>query len=530
MFSKIRDLSRNVTVYGLGDVVVSIVNFFLLGLYVKYLDPADYGVIGLLGSIEVIAKIVFRFGLDGSFMRLFYESDRPEDRQRLASTIFFFLLILNGAILTVLLVAAPAIAAALLDRVDQTPALRLMLINTFAIGFTFIPFHVLRIEQRTVTFSLLTLARAVFTTIVRLLLVVQLDMGVTGLYLGDVIVTAGVMAALARWFVPLIRPMFSLEVLREALRFGLPRLPHATAQQVIAVGDRQVLKALRVPMDNIGIYSMAVSFGLVQKLFLSAFESAWAPFYYATVREADAPRTFRVITTYGVAVLALLTAGLSAVGRHAAQAMTHGYLLAPDDGRWADVETVITWTAIGVFLQGIYLLTSIGLNITKRTEFYPLATVTAAAVNIGLNFLLIPRFGIVGAAWANGAGYGVQAALGFRFSQRFYPIAYEWGRLIRICAAAVVATVVARLLPSIDIGVSSRSLWAPVPDLFARGITVILVYLGLLAVTGFFHKDELRRLGQMRRRKIERSPMGSPDSTEQAGEIVATDIGGTGIT
>jgi len=58
----------------------------------------------------------------------------------------------------------------------------------------------------------------------------------------------------------------------------------------------------------------------------------------------------------------------------------------------------------------------------------------------------------------------------------------------------------------------------------------ILVYLGLLAVTGFFHKDELRRLRQMRRRKIERSPMGSPDSTEQAGEIVATDIGGTGIT
>ena len=529
MFPKIRELSRNVTVYGLGDVAVSIVNFFLLGVYVKYLDPADYGFIAMLGSLEVIAKIVFRLGLDGSFMRLFYEHERTEDRQRLASTIFFFLLILNGAIVAVLLLAAPAIAS-LLGGANQTAAVRLMLLNTFAIGFTFIPFHVLRIEQRTVTFSLLTFARAVFTTIVRLLLVVQLDMGVTGLYLGDVIVTAGVMVALARWFAPLIRPMFSREVLREALRFGLPRVPHAAAQQVIAVGDRPVLKALGVTMDNIGVYSMAVSFGLVQKLFLSAFESAWAPFYYATVRESDAPRTFRVITTYGVAVLALLTAGLSAVGRHAAQAMTHGYLLAPDDPRWSEVETVITWTAIGVFLQGFYLLTSIGLNITKRTEFYPLATVTAAAVNIALNFLLIPRFGIVGAAWANGAGYGVQAALGFRFSQRFYPIAYEWGRLIRVCGAAVIATLAARLLPSIDLGVSPRSLWAPVPDLLARGITVILVFVALLAVTRFFHKDELTRLGSIRRRKTERGPMGSPDSTEHGGEIVATDIGDTGIT
>ena len=65
-----------------------------------------------------------------------------------------------------------------------------------------------------------------------------------------------------------------------------------------------------VSLENVGIYSMAVSFGLVQKLFLSAFESAWAPFYFATIREPDAPRVFRTITTYGIAVLALLTAGI----------------------------------------------------------------------------------------------------------------------------------------------------------------------------------------------------------------------------
>jgi len=524
VFSKIRTLSRDVTVYGLGDVAVSIVNFALLGLYVRYLDAADYGVIGILGSLEVVAKIAFRFGLDGAFMRLFYDSDRTLDRQRLASTIFFFLLVLNGAVVSVVLLAAPAIAAALLGGVEHTAALRLMLLNTFAIGFTFIPFHVLRIEQRTVTFSLLTLARAVLTTIVRLLLVVNLGLGVTGLYLADVLVTLVVMAALARWFVPLIRPMFSRAVLADALRFGLPRVPHAAAQQVIAIGDRFVLK-LFVSIESIGIYSMAVSFGLVQKLFLSAFESAWAPFYYATVREADAQRTFRTITTYGVAILALLTAGLSAIGREAAQAMTHGFLLAPDDPQWTAVQTVITWTAIGVFLQGFYLLTSIGLNITKRTEYYPVATISAAAVNIVLNFALIPRFGIVGAAWANGAGYGVQAAVGYAFSQRFYPIQYEWGRLLRVCAAAIIATTTARMLPEISLPVSDRSMLAPLPDLLLRGTTVVVVFVGLLSVTGFFHAAELRRLASLRRRRSGRPTLATPDSTEMAGEIVATDIG-----
>ena len=525
MFGKIRELSKNVTIYGLGDVAVSVINFLLLGVYVTYFSLVDYGVITILGGLEVVAKIVFRFGLDGSFMRFFYESGDEDGRRRLASTIFFFLLALDGAVVLLLLVAAPSLSQTLLGSHAYATALRLMLLNTFLIGFTFIPFHVLRMERRTVTFSLLTLVRSLLTIVVRLVLVMKLHMGLTGLFLADVLVTLTILALLARWFLPLIRPMFSTTVLRDALAFGLPRVPHAAAQQIIAVGDKFIL-TMFATLENIAVYGMAVSFGLTQKLFLSAFESAWAPFYYQTIREPDAPRVFRTVTTYGIAVLALLTAGLSAIGRLAAEAMTHGRLLAPDDPRWSDVSTVIAWTAIGVFLQGFYLLTSIGLNITRRTQFYPIATMTAAATNIGLNFLLIPRYGIVGAAWANGAAYAVQAALGYLFSQRFYPVSYEWGRIASVCAAATAAYVAARLLPSFHLAVNARSSLAPVPDLLMRGLTVIVVFGGLLAVTGFFHAEELRGLRSLRRRSGPApATTHPPDSTEMAGEIVATDIG-----
>jgi O-antigen/teichoic acid export membrane protein len=525
VFPKIRELSKNVTIYGLGDIVVSLVNFLLLGVYVYYFDDYSYGVIGILGAMEVIAKILFRFGLDGSFMRFFYDCKDDESRCRLASTIFFFLLALNGAVVTALIIAAPWLAEIFLGSRAYTAALQLMLLNTFAIGFTFIPFHVLRMERKTVTFSVMTLVRAVLTILLRLVLVMKLDLHITGLFLADVLVTVIIMAALVRWFAPLIRPMFSTAVLRDALAFGLPRVPHAAAQQIIAVGDKFIL-AMYATMQTVGVYSMAVSFGLTQKLFLSAFESAWAPFYYATIREPDAPKVFRTVTTYGIAVLALLTAGLSAVGRHAAEAMTHGRFMAPDDPRWNEVATVISWTAVGVFLQGVYLLTSIGLNITKRTEYYPAATITAAGTNVLLNFLLIPAYGIVGAAWANGAAYAVQAGLGYHFSQRFYPIAYEWGRIVRACLAGVAAYAAASMLPSIRIVEDTRSTLAPLPDVLARGATVIVVFVGLLAMTRFFHADELRRLGAMRRRSAPVAATNrAPDSTEMAGEIVATDIG-----
>lgn len=524
MFAKVRELSKNITVYGLGDVAVSIVSFFLLSVYVEYLTKADYGVLGLLGVLEVIAKIVFRFGLDGSFMRFFYDCENEAARRRLASTIFLFLLGLNGTVLVVLLAVSGPFAAWLLGSRIYTAALRLMLVNTFAIGFTFIPFHVLRMERRSMIFSLMTLARSVMTIVLRLVFVITFGLGVTGLYLADVVVTTLIMMALARWFAPLIGAVFSRQVLRETLAFGLPRVPHAAAQQVLAVGDRFILKLRHVSLENIGVYSMAVSFGLTQKLFLSAFEIAWAPFYYATIKEPDAPRVFRTITTYAVAVLALLTAGLAAVGRETAALMTHGDLLRPLDPRWASVDAVIVWTSLGVFFQGVYLLTSIGLNITKRTQYYPIATMTAAGTNVALNFVWIPRHGIVGAAWANGAAYALQAVLGYLLSQRFYPIEYEWGRLLRVCASGVAAVIAGRLMPSLPAW-GTHEFLSQLPDLLLRGALVVAAFCGLLAITGFFHADELRRLGALRRKGRPPAAAGrSPDSTEMAGEIMATDI------
>jgi len=244
---------------------------------------------------------------------------------------------------------------------------------------------------------------------------------------------------------------------------------------------------------------------LIEKIALGAFEYAWAPFYYATAREPDAPRVFSAVTTYGVAVLALMTAGLSAIAVDLLAAVTHGQYVA--------AAGVVAWTAIGVFFYGVYLLTSIGLNITGRTPYYPVTTAVGAAVNIGLNFALIPRFGIIGAAWANGAAYALQASLAFGFSQRFYPVQYEYGRISRAVAAALVAYVAGRALPDMP----------PLVALLARGATVVIVMTALLWLTGFFNADELRALNALRIRRGAR-PMSPPETTELAGEIVAVDV------
>jgi O-antigen/teichoic acid export membrane protein len=505
LLQRIRELPKHLAIYGAGDVAIQALNFLLLPFYIRYLSQADYGVLALLASVEATVKLFFRWGVDGAFMRFWYDCEDERGRQRLASTLFFFLLGTNGVLLVLSLVAAPFLSERLLQSEGYTLALQLVLLNTFAIGFTFIPFHVLRMQKRAREFSALTLARSASTLVLRVILVMGAGWGIMGVVVADIVVTAVILSIMIPLFAPLLRPTFSTAVLRQSLEFGLPRIPHGFALQLMAVGDRFVMTRY-LSIQEIGVYSIGVTFGLIEKIVLGAFEYAWAPFYYATAREPDAPRVFSLVSTYGVATLCLMTAGLSAIAADLLNLVTHGQYVA--------AAGVVTWTAVGVLFYGVYLLTSIGLNITGRTRYYPVTTAIGAAVNIALNFLLIPRFGIIGAAWANAAAYALQAALALGFSQRFYPVSYEYGRLSRAVGAALVAYIAARALPATT----------PLLCVLARGGTVVAVMAMLLWTTRFFNADELGALNRLRLRRGAAEPGAPAETTERAGEIIAVDV------
>lgn len=491
MLARLTALARNFAIYGLGDVLTNIVSFLLLPLYTRYLSPDEYGVISLLLTIEVVAKIIFRWGVDGAFMRFFYDCESDADRQRLASTIFWFLTAVNGVILAVLLAAAPFVASHLFGVPGYTLPLVLQVINTFVVGFYFLPFHVLRMQGRSRQFAALTTARTAATLVVRLVLIVGAGLGVLGFVLADIVVTSLFSIVLAHWFRPLLRLQFSRALLKEALRFGLPRLPHGVAQQLMAVGDRYILRLFGT-LGDVGLYSIGASLGLALKLFLTAFEYAWAPFYYETMKQPDAAQTFRLVTTYGIGVLVLLEAGLAAVATDVVRLMTTEQFHA--------AAAVIPWIGLGVVFQGVYLLTSIGLNITKSTKYYPVATAIAASTSVAANLVLVPTYGARGAAWANAIAYAVLAIVALRLSQRVYPLRYEYGRVARLAIAGGGAFLAAWLVPD------SLPAWL---GLIVRGGIVCSVYPLLLIALGFYDRRELAFVARLVTRLRQRTPAGA---------------------
>ena len=181
------------------------------------------------------------------------------------------------------------------------------------------------------------------STLLLRLALISVSLRVMGIVLADVIVTAVLMLVLVRWFAPLIRPVFSTDVLRAALKFGLPRVPHGFALQVMAVADRLILQRF-TSLEVVGVYSIGVGFGLVPKIALGAFESAWAPFYYAPSREPDAR---------GCSPFNDLRHSVFVDDRRPRRDRPRS--ARPDDRRTLyRRRPVVLWIAIGVFFYGIY--------------------------------------------------------------------------------------------------------------------------------------------------------------------------------
>ena len=471
----VRHLSKGVALYGAGDVAIQLVKIPLLSVYVKgdILVSQDYGALGLIVAIEMVTKVLSRWGLDGAFMRYFHERPTGGPLELITSTIVWFTVAANAIVLAIAMALSGWISDALFPHPTYLLALRLMLVNTFLISLTYIPLHLMRLRNERVTFSAFVFARSAGTVAVQVALVLGLGWGLAGWFAADLIVTLVLLPLLWRWISPLVRREVSGAELRLVLRFGLPRVPHGLAQQALDAGNKLLLNRFLPSLTQVGIYQNGFTLGTAIRFFTSAFETAWAPFYYATSREPNGQIVLAKMTTYGMAALTLLVAITIAVSRDLVLVLfTPEYLPA------AQVMPLI---AVAMALQGVYLLTSIGLNLTSRTEFYPVATFAALGVGLGSGVLLMPRYGLTGAAVAFLLSAATQTAVAFVLARRFYPLPYETARILRVLAAGVAATL--------------AGLWtvAPAWPVFAvlvRAAVGTAVFGILLTLSGFLRPTE----------------------------------------
>lgn len=504
----LRRLATTGAAYTAASVLSKLIAVALLPLYTRYLTPADYGAAEVMFAAVVAASIVIRLGAIEALLRFYYKAG--EEPERVVATSFAALFWAASAAALIALPFAGPISRALLDRPAPDLA-RIAIGGLWVLTMSEYLLTLFRVEERARAFFVTTILNVLATIAVTVALVVGAGEGARGLLLGSYGTGAVFVLALIWVYRRQLSLLPDRALLGRLFRFGLPTMPAELSLYLLNFVDRIVI-VRSAGLAEAGLYSLAVKFAQAVNVLVRGFQLAWPPLAYSIRDDGEARRAYAAVVTWFVAGCGFVVVGMWLFARWLAR-----WLAAPE---FFASHEAIGLVSTAVTLYALYMVQVVILGRTGRTEFNFPAAIGALASNVALNLALVPPLGIVGAGLALVASYLVVAALMYGFTQRLFPVPYQWARLARIVlvAAALVGAGEAFLPGSGAAGLLGRA-------------ALCAAYPAALLASGFFTAGERRALSALahpaalraRLRILRREPAGVAGAVPEAYEAEAID-------
>ncbi len=468
---ELRRLGRHSAIYGLGGLVSRILATLLLPLYTHYLPPGSYGRVEIVTAATAVLAIALQMGISSAFFRFYFDAKEDAERLTVIRTSFWFTMAMSTVGLVLGVVFATQIAH--LIGLGNDPAL----VRAGAVGLWAQTNYqqltaLFRVEERSTQYAVASIANVLITVAAMVVFVAFFHWGAIGLVVGNFTGTLAVYVVLLAYRNEQLGLEFDRGLLRKMQHFGMPLVPSALALWTINFVDREFVVHYKTAAE-VGVYSAAVKIAGVITFVMVAFRTAWPAFAYSIEDDRDAKRTYSFVLTYLLTLASWLALALGALAPWWVRLLT--------DPRYQRAEKSVALLAFAGAIYAGYTVLAIGSGRARRTQLNWVVTGTGAAVNVGLNFWLVPRYGMVGAAISTAAAYVVLFAGMTLYAQHVYPVQYQWRRVITAVGVAVGLTVAARA--------------AQLP--LAASFLLVLVYPLALALLGFYLPAERKRLRRL---------------------------------
>jgi O-antigen/teichoic acid export membrane protein len=473
---ELKRLARHSVIYGLGGFVSRILATLLLPLYTHYLPRGAYGRVEIVTAATAVLAIVLQMGIASAFFRFYFDAKEPAAKRTVVRTSFWFTMTTATVGLVLGLVFAGPIGHSI--GLGHDPSL----VRAGAVGLWAQTNYqqltaLFRVEERSVAYAIASIANVVITVAAMVVFVAVFHWGAIGLVVGNFTGTLCVYAALVAYRTEQLGLELDRALLRKMQIFGLPLVPSALALWTINFVDREFVVWYKSQAE-VGVYSAAIKIASVVTFVMIAFRTAWPAFAYSIEDDREAKRTYSFVLTYLLTFASWVALALGALAPWWTRLLT-----APQYQR---AEKGIALLAFAGAVYAGYTVLAIGSGRARRTQLNWVVTGAGAAANVGLNFWLIPRWGMVGAAISTAAAYVVLFVGMTLYAQRVYPVPYQWRRVVTCIAAAVGLTVAARA--------------AHLP--LAPSFLLVLAYPLVLAALGFYLPVERQRLVRVLRAAV----------------------------
>ncbi len=378
--------------YTIGNILVNGIAFISVPIFTRLMSTSDYGIYSSFMTYQSILAVVIGLALHVTLKNAKY--DYPNDIDGYNSSILLLMLI-STAIFSIVGILFQRILGQWLC-LDWFLILPLIIYSSCSALLMFYNAF-LALQYRYKEYLILSLFYSLGSIILSVVLIIFTFPSVR--YLGRIwggfipIVIVGVIICVS--FLRKHKPFINKEYWRYGIKISLPIIPHGLSQLVLTQFDRLMILRM-IGEASAGIYSFAYTIAMILQIVYSSLDSIWTTWFFEMMNRGDRREIKNKSRAY-VSLVSLLTIMF--------------FFIAPEIIRifsgpsYWEAQYIVIPIGLGLYFSFLYFFPAGVEYYYKKTVFIAAGTMMAAAINVILNFIFIPRYGYIIAAYTTFASY-----------------------------------------------------------------------------------------------------------------------------
>lgn len=440
--SNVSKFFKHSSTYLVGQILLMVASFVSFPLYTRLLSVGDYGLLGLVSLTITLIAAFSKLGLQHSIVRFYSDFDTDSKTQSISkfySTFFVSIIFFGGLSSLFFFLTLKLMGNSLIEEnLRKLLGLSSILILFYCSSQTYN--QMFRAEQKPKAYILLGISSRYGSLLFSILFYFYLYRNLYGIILGTV-VWEGIVFIFVSYMLINMRNIhfryYSSTLLKESLKYGFPLIGSELSFLILQFGDRYLIQYYLGPV-SLGLYSAGYSIATFgAELLTLPVRDAIFPIYmniYSKEGEEETKIFLGKSLRYFSLIAIPIFFGLTAV--------SSDLIVLLASNKYMQSGIVVPYIIAGLIIYGTWSFFGAGLFVKKNTIRILMLIVISCCINIALNIILIPKFGIIGAALATLIAYTVYILMLIIYSFRKFRFRIDYQRIFLYLALSVVMYIV----------------------------------------------------------------------------------------
>lgn len=394
---KSRLFIENMMVYGFGQVISKIIPFIMLPIITRLMPSSYYmGINDMNVLIVSFGTQIVVMGMYDAMFRLYFDKNEKKYHKIVCSTALINCFVLSLIVFVITIMLRTELAQAFFSDKSLSVLLLLTSANIVSDGLKSIISAPTRIQNKKKVFLIINTIMPIISYGISIPLLLK------GMYLYALpIASLSSSITMLIIFYVLNRKFFDFRfieknILSELLKIGVPLMPTFLIYWIFSSFDRfMILKMLGA--SAAGVYAVGNKVAMISQLIYQAFAGGWSYFSFSTMNDSDQVKTNTKIFNY-LAAISFVAYGIMLL-------FSEIIFKIMFTTEYFEASRVFPYLFISPLLLMLFQILGNQFIIIKKSYYVTLSLIIGAALNVLLNYFMIPMIGIEGASIATVIGY-----------------------------------------------------------------------------------------------------------------------------